>query len=396
MACAIEDAGFEIRDQIMWVYGSGFPKSHNLKDEWESWGTALKPAHEPIVMARKPLSEKTISSNVKKHSTGAINIDGCRVGTDEISVHNAPKGTFAGGELDRGSDTNSYKIHIGRWPANFIHDGSEEVVENFPETAPSKSGIRRNKSGMGIHDSEKGTFGKGDVFGGYDDSGSAARFFYCPKASKQDRNEGVNIWDVEDLKLELIDINQLIKDISEDYLMEKCEWNTIMSMNNIMDQSKKDLIFIISMVSKLITDLKTYNVSQNLNIKEYIQDVSKQFQENGLNLVENAEQIKILKQNTTGEKMELVLGVSLVVLKMLLKIKEIENRTSGHPTVKPTDLMKYLCRLITPKNGTILDPFMGSGSTGKAALLQGFSFVGIERDEEYFKIAEKRIKNVNS
>jgi tRNA G10 N-methylase Trm11 len=236
---------------------------------------------------------------------------------------------------------------IGRWPANFIHDGLEEEW---------------------------------------------SKYFYCAKANKKDRNEGVNIWQKQDLKLELMEINQLIKDTSEDILMENSVWNTIMFGNNITEQYQKDLTFIISMVLKLITDWKIYNVSQNLNIKEYIQDVSKQFQENGLNLVENAEQIKILKQNTTGEKMELVLGVSLVVLKMLLKIKEIENRTSTHPTVKPTELMRYLCRLITPKNGTVLDPFMGSGSTGKAAILEGFSFIGVELSEEYLEIAKNRIK----
>ena len=392
MAVNVEDAGFEIRDQIMWVYGSGFPKSLNIgkaidkklgnerevvgkykqtipkitpwqnvdrfeskniqtkgSSEYEGWGTALKPAHEPIVLARKPF-RGDVASNVLEHGTGALNIDGCRVGDEEIIQRQKDMTAYHGNNFGPNNQVKSNgktTTSIGRWPANFIHDGLEEEW---------------------------------------------SKYFYCAKANKKDRNEGVNIWQKQDLKLELMEINQLIKDTSEDILMENSVWNTIMFGNNITEQYQKDLTFIISMVLKLITDWKIYNVSQNLNIKEYIQDVSKQFQENGLNLVENAEQIKILKQNTTGEKMELVLGVSLVVLKMLLKIKEIENRTSTHPTVKPTELMRYLCRLITPKNGTVLDPFMGSGSTGKAAILEGFSFIGVELSEEYLEIAKNRIK----
>jgi DNA modification methylase len=207
--------------------------------QWDGWGTALKPAHEPIVLARKPF-RGDVASNVLEHGTGALNIDGCRVGEDEISVHNAPKGTFAGGEDGRGSDTNSYKTHVGRWPANFIHDGLEEEW---------------------------------------------SKYFYCPKASKKDRNEG-------------------------------CE---------------------------------------ELEEKQYSSD--------GRNVI--ADFPKMRMSNTA---------------------------TNHHPTVKPTELMRYLCRLITPKNGTVLDPFMGSGSTGKAAILEGFSFIGVELSEEYLEIAKNRIK----
>lgn len=339
MVVAIEDAGFEIRDQIMWVYGSGFPKSHNISkgidkaagaerevigtysgvtkgdggrynwhntdeigattvnitapataeaQQWQGWGTALKPAHEPIVLARKPFTG-TVANNVLSYGTGGINIDGSRVGNEIISTHNAPKGTFAGGEPDRGSDTSTYENHTGRWPANFIHDGSDEVVELFPDTAPSKAGIRRNKSGMGIHDSEKGTFGKGDVFGGFDDRGSAARFFYCAKAGKRDRNEGLDGFEVKR---------------SSGYGYDK-------GLGNAGEGMFKDRNPI---------------------------------------------------------------------------------KANHHPTVKPTDLMRYLCRLITPPNGTILDPFLGSGSTGKAAMYEGFNFVGIELTEEYLPIAKARIE----
>ena len=328
MAVAIEDAGFEIRDQIMWVYGSGFPKSHNISKgidkaagaereviktgfaygisvgqeaqgyrpadyvskqlsdvaitdeakQWNGWGTALKPAHEPIVLARKPF-ESTVANNVLTYGVGGINIDGTRVGSERVSVHHAPKGTFAGGEPDRGSDTSTYQNHTGRFPANFIHDGSYEVVELFPDT---KTGIaKRGNSGGNNFGSDTPKPPLDDI--GYGDSGSAARFFYCAKANKRDRNEG-------------------------------CE---------------------------------------NLDDKEW---------------------------KTEGAA-----------------IPERENRPflpskNNHPTVKPTDLMQYLCRLITPPNGTILDPFLGSGSTGKAAMYEGFNFVGIELTDEYLPIAKARIE----
>jgi len=340
MAVAIEDAGFEIRDQIMWVYGSGFPKSHNIgkavdkRKDWkkyvelsvklkerreelnltkqqaftrcdfkaqtfggnswfedgripspmdykllktglelddsfdllfeevereilgkgknwgekggvpvsaygefevtkgtspyEGWGTALKPAHEPICMARKPLSEKTVALNVIKWGCGGINIDGCRVGFDKEKENFGKEvrdyGDKAGGQWQQGKQERSVPPSQGRFPANFIHDGSDEVVGLL---------------------------------------GEPARFFYFPKASKKDRNEGL-----------------------------------------------------------------------------------------------------------------------------------LEGETSTHPCVKPTSLMQYLVRLVTPKGGICLDPFMGSGSTGKACALEGFDFIGIELDPEYFKIAEARIENI--
>ena len=266
MAVAIEDAGFEIRDQIMWIYGSGFPKSHNIgkqvdkiqgnerevvgkgkpmsslgvlhddswesdsnynetkgDTEWEGWGTALKPAHEPIVLARKPISEKSIADNVLEWRTGAINIDGCRIESDDVSV-------------DR-----------------------KKVVRK----SRSDEGVWTNKnSGMKAEGTEcadadpRGRFPSNLIHNGIDTDW--ARYFYCPKVSKTERNNSA-------------------------------------------------------------------------------------------------------LQNT-------------------------------HPTVKPIELMKYLCRLVTPKGGTVLDPFMGSGSTGMAAKDEGFDFIGIEKEREYYEIAEARIK----
>lgn len=288
LAVAIEDAGFEIRDQIMWMYGSGFPKSHDVSkgirkgkgkpgedssgnpiwcetcgeapaehnpagiallcrdcaaDEWEGWGTALKPAHEPVVMARKPLIGPVVA-NVLAHGTGAINVDGCRVGDEILPAMTAGQAKL--GTFDRGVMVTPERV--GRWPANIIHDGSEEVLSGFPN--------------------------------------DNARFFYCAKASKKDRDEGLGH-------------------------MPSSAWPTM---------------------------------GNGIGGQPY--------------------QSKANNKNT-------------------------------HPTVKPTDLMAYLCRLITPLGGTILDPFMGSGSTGKAALREGFRFIGCEREDEYMPIAAARITAAN-
>jgi DNA modification methylase len=230
MACAIEDAGFEIRDQIGWCYGSGFPKSHDISKaidraagaeretvgpnkfahlngkanlnvygvasrpdetapatdqaiQWQGWGTALKPAWEPIVLARKPLSESSIASNVLKHGTGAINIDGCRVGVDPSDAnHRNPLSNNSGEKSVFGIGGTGCLNNQGRWPANFVHDGSEEVVRGFPETT-SNPGTYQNV-GAG------GSFGSPRPIGAITsngDSGSAARFFYTAKADQEDR-----------------------------------------------------------------------------------------------------------------------------------------------------------------------------------------------------------------
>jgi site-specific DNA-methyltransferase (adenine-specific) len=286
MAVRIEDAGFEIRDMIAWVYGSGFPKSHNLKDEWQGWGTALKPALEPITVARKPFTG-TVAANVLEHGTGAINVDGCRVGTDDVlgRINNqaATWGTYGGGPNRAALGEVS-----GRWPANLIHDGSDEVVEGFPHsktTAGVKNLPTSNIYGGNALSKSK-TLGTGEVTG-YSDEGSAARFFYCAKASKKDRDEGL-----------------------EGFALHAPDHG---------------------------------------------------------------------KGNAAGG----------------LQVSNSKHaRANTHPTVKPTDLMRYLCRLVTPPGGVVLDPFMGSGSTGKAAKLEGLQFIGIEREAEYLEIAKARIEGV--
>ncbi len=184
MTCAIEDAGFEIRDQLGWTYGSGFPKSHNMGD---GWGTALKPAWEPIAFARKPLIG-TVAENMHEHGTGALNIDGCRVmaedGQDRSRPPRTPNEILGGG---KGTNlTASEHNALGRWPANIIHDGSDEVLAAFPQTDGS---VQRTGKRTGKRTGVLGEFsGQDQVTMGHDDvGGSAARFFYSAKADANDR-----------------------------------------------------------------------------------------------------------------------------------------------------------------------------------------------------------------
>ena len=374
MAVAIEDAGFEIRDQIMWLYGSGFPKSLNIgkaidkklgnkrtslgtkikkagdmrsgnydkggdyddieleitkgDSEWEGWGTALKPAHEPVVMARKPLSEKSIVDNVLKHGTGGINIDASRIEGDvkhpesnpdfrdqgkkskeAIGIDKLSFGQVTGAKRKKTQRKPRSKEGVwtednsgmkaagsefadadprGRFPANVMHDGSEEVIDEFKkfgEDKGAKAPVKTEKGDFMFYDHKYNKRGDdGESFRG--DIGTAARFFYCPKVSKSERNDGL------------------------DAFPEKLS---------------------------------------GTNAKGYVGDG-----------IHDHEPRNVMNRNT-------------------------------HPTVKPVELMKYLCRLVTPKGGIVLDPFMGSGSTGIAAKDEGFNFIGIEMEEEYFNIASSRI-----
>lgn len=305
MAVRIEDAGFEIRDIIAWLYGSGFPKSHN--GEWG--GTALKPAMEPITVARKPLTG-TVEENWRQHGTGALNIDSCRVLVEgEQRQPNTGKGGIParnGSEEARSAGAVSQPHDLGRWPANLIHDGGEEVLAAFPEAkgqqGPISSSAQSERT-SGIYgrmrrvgESSANSANAGAV--GFKmrpgerrlDVGSAARFFYCAKASKADRDSGLD------------DFNKsrggMISDTSGQHI------------------TRRDDGF------------------------------------------------------------------------------QVSPRANNHPTVKPMDLMRYLCRLVTPAGGLVLDPFAGSGSTGRAAIAEGFQFVGIELDPEYAAIAEARCRAV--
>lgn len=318
MVCAIEDAGFEVRDQIGWLYGSGFPKSRNLDGDWQGWGTALKPAWEPICVARKPLIG-TVGANVQAHGTGALNIDACRVATDDAlgggDQRAETTNKTAGWDRPWMQDPVAKAAHaarvnanvekaeaLGRWPANIIHDGSPEVLEKFPD-APGQMadvslqpGARKTQNVYGAmnraHEASADrvyTDAGGTNFAMKPgarrlDAGSAARFFYCAKTSRTDRNEGLASGDEPAVETEAT-----MRD------RETADWPA----------------------------------------------------RNG----------------------------------------------NHHPTVKPTDLMAYLCRLVTPPGGMVLDPFMGSGSTGKAAMREGFRFIGIDMTPEYVDIAKQRIQH---
>ena len=350
MAVAIEDAGFEIRDQVMWLYGSGFPKSMNIgkaldkklgneriktgekkthsnkgikqseqrtaigagafgqeveedvtvgTSEWEGWGTALKPAHEPLVLARKPLSEKSVVDNVLKHRTGGINIDECRVeGNDAKYPDTNPD------FRDQGRQS---KENMGIDKLSF---GQTENVKRKKVVRKSRdeNGVwTNNNSGMKAEGSEyadadpRGRFPSNVM---HDGSGSIKelfedklKYFYCAKTPKAERNQGLDNFPIKQTQ------------------------------------------------------------GGGGGIGDYKDDV-----------------------NSASGKFG----------------SEKAPSKNTHPTVKPIKLMKYLCRLITPKGGTVLDPFMGSGSTGMAAKEENFEFVGIEKEEQYFNIASARIESVDT
>jgi len=449
----IEDAGFEIRDQIGWCYGSGFPKSHdiskgidkqagierekipatgglhkntNLNDDnwskignknalqdsnnpaseparqWQGWGTALKPAVEPICMARKPISEATVAANVLKWGTGGINIDGCRIGTEELTYGamkqhmEARPWSDAQAKGERGKP--EPKTVIGRWPANLIHDGSEEVLAGFPDTGISRESTVNNAGSIW------GSGNNENRLAGFNDCGSAARFFYTAKASKWDRNEDVldgsctikyNIpKDLGGIPCNVVNtvLVQLLKKVISD--SEVLKWHTAENGVSIMGQCQSGFLSTILTEINKITKSEISNLLTLSHIKEFIQGANL-YPVNGGSPAENVEKLKWSQQITTqGSQAELVRGVNLVALQMLsvISVKENWKPTSNtHNTVKPTDLMQYLCRLVTPPDGIILDPYAGSGSTGKAALLECFRFIGFEREAEYCKIANARM-----
>jgi site-specific DNA-methyltransferase (adenine-specific) len=295
MVVAIEDAGFEIRDMISWISNKTFPKSHNIAkatkaDEWQGWGTALKPTVEPVVMARKPV-DGTVAANVLRWGVGGLNIDASRIGTETIvnPAGGIPNGAnnFVGTDKVRDRSVEP-TVAQGRWPANIILD------EYTAALLDEQSGITKSPQAYipeGYKDSSM--FGIGGVNHDkeYGDSGGASRFFYVAKASKRDRNEGL------------------------DELPE--------------------------------TKVGSFNGNA--------------IQPDGNKIGANPDQPNQPAQNF-------------------------------HPTVKPTDLMRYLIKLVTPAGGIVLDPFTGSGSTGKAALLDGYQFVGIEMTADYLPIIKGRLE----
>jgi len=439
MAVNIEDAGFEIRDMIAWVYGSGFPKSLNIgkvvarlqgedipktkgfnvagqgiglnpnkelrsdhpdyvkptyDNEWDGWGTALKPALEPITVARKPLGEKTVAENCLKWGVGGINIDGCRVGTGEDKIKGGCKESDKGWNKLTNNNKKEATEHIystGRFPANLIHDGSDEVVGLFPQT----KGATSRTDGKGV-----GMFASGNKEAGviYPDSGSASRFFYCAKASKRERNKGVDCYltvKYNNLcKEENTVVVQLLKRVISD--TEVVSFSTGESGENITVQCHKDsLSTILTEINKII-ELKILNSLTHSLTNESTQDVNSE-KESGGNLVESVESLRKYLLTITKENRELALGASRVALQTLLSIKEKENWQEAknfHSTVKPIALMEYLVKLVSREGQVVLDPFMGSGTTGMACKKLDRDFIGIEMMPEYMEIAKCRIDGV--
>jgi len=459
MAVNLEDAGFEIRDVVAWIYGSGFPKSLNigkaiqelegipLKDtgivspisrpnvkedlyqsgkvgknftiknvttenakQWEGWGTALKPSCELWTLCRKPLGEKTVAQNVLKYGTGGINIDGCRIEADwensagyrpNYKNHSHIKGVYGGNSyLDSKTEYKEDRYTKGRFPANLIHDGSEEVVELFPESNGSgnarilKRSVKPNQDGWGMNKNDPDEVELLNA-----GTGSSSRFFYCAKASKRERNEGLDNYLIVKYNTDKKDLLCEESTVAVQLLKKVISGSDQMSLNigecgkSIMAMCHKAyLSTILTEINKTI-ELKILNSLILLLTKEYIQDVNLET-ENGGSRVENVEYLKKWILTITKEKTELALGASHVALKMLFLIKEKENwkdASNFHSTVKPINLMKYLCRLITPPNGIVLDPFMGSGSTGCACNIEGFKFIGIEKEKDYCEISKRRI-----
>jgi len=188
--CAVEDAGFEVRDCLMWLYGQGFPKSKNLDGRWQGWGTALKPAWEPILLARKPLSERTVAANVQRWGTGAINVDGCRIGTGGQGKWESPRGGIWK------TDSNQRAVLVdnpsGRWPANLCLN-EEAAAMLDAQSGEKMHGAGAARGGIGnITGTNQSIFGGDHVGNGMrnGDSGGASRFFYCPKASTKERGVG--------------------------------------------------------------------------------------------------------------------------------------------------------------------------------------------------------------
>jgi len=392
--------------------------------EWEGWGTALKPACEPIVVARKPLSEKNVALNVLKWGTGGINIDACRVGfrneeDKKETVQKNRHGDFNSNDGIRVPSHNgiyhgdnrppiNYEPQ-GRFPANIILD--EEAGRRLDEQSgisKSSDAIRNNNiSEKSMWGSNKGGGFKDYSGTGFKDKGGASRFFYCAKASKKERNLGTDSF----IKLEVLKViceeNNLIKeerlvellvdmdtlqgrDIEESGVEKKkgCEWNTILFGKKLMEKYQQDIQSIIKMETNSTIQLKILSWLKHLFIKEYTLDANS-LKESGGNLAGNVEKSKELTI-TISEKLALALGVKDVVSGMQLKIR-LKEGSNFHPTCKSLAIMEYLIKLVSKENVVVLDPFMGSGTTGIACVKLNREFIGMERDEDYIKIAESRI-----
>jgi len=335
MMVAIEDAGFEIRDCLMWLYGSGFPKNHNISKaidkatpatpeaiQWGGWGTALKPAHEPIVLARKPLTEKTIVKNVLKYNTGAINIDESRVSTSDKLV--------AGGNLT----SQDADDRVGSALGMFQKGTKNTFVQN-----------------------EKGRFPANVILGCICDEVIAGEDNGVVINNKNSKSANDTIYKLGISQGEQ-DAPRMYKDTGDIHTNPECPCYILNeqapSVGNAYNGKRKKQ----STGGTGHTLTKEHKVGESAGLFDGLSGASKFF---------------YCAKASKGERNK---GIDIV---------------NTHPTVKPIKLMEYLVRLITPPNGKVLDPFMGSGSTGCACIKLGFNFTGIEMSEESFLISQKRI-----
>lgn len=290
-----------------------------------------------------------------------------------------------------------FKQPLGRFPANLIHDGSDEVLALFPESKGQCGAVKGNEPS----ELTRGIYGK---FSGNrppcsprNDSGSAARFFYCAKASRSERNkncERLLQWEQNQELTQLLEkSNQLLKGISESgmHQLKDSVCNMTSCGNGTMEQSQKESVFIISTALKLITELKTLYASPTSNTNGFILDAIKTSEESGINIVQLAERLNLLKQDSTNGETDTAINAVSALFNVLCEIRGRAKQGNHHVTIKPLALMRYLVRLVTRRGGIVLDPFMGSGTTGVAAIQEGMNFVGIERDPHYYDIAKRRI-----
>lgn len=477
MVCAIEDAGFEVRDSVHWSYGSGFPKSLDVSKAidaeagavrevvgekavsrimrgsgdhvggmvrtgavpvtvpatvpatvWSGWGTALKPAHEPICVARKPLIG-TVAANVQAFGTGGINVDACRVGTDLVSTRHTSFGGGDGWEKNRGTGESS--THSGRWPANFILTHSADCGDDCAPDCPVA--LLDAQSGEGVSVATTGRNGRdaGGVFSfnrdrdeerGHNDSGTASRFYptfrwteadaapfyYCAKAATSERECGLDsmelvmvecdrllegdTWESAAPQVRLrVDTAQSAPRVIGVYGTETsaaCEWNTYLFGSGQTGPFRQAVGFTISTATNSTIASRTLRWLIR-SLTSACTAGAKSAPANGGSPAASAER-GIPSLTITLAAMESPPGVEPAQSPTRLRISA-GARANTHETVKPVALMRWLIRLVTPPGGLVIDPFVGSGTTGVAAMLESRRFAGAELSEDYARIAAARL-----
>jgi site-specific DNA-methyltransferase (adenine-specific) len=361
-ATALDLAGFEIRDVVNHIFGSGFPKSHDISkamnklkltlsaEQWEGWGSALKPACEHWILIRKPLEKGfSLAENTLKWGCGGINIDGSRIGTEQrinkgVPSYQGPTGTFSGqGEIPTRSD----KMATGRFPSNLLLSHSPGCIEVGTKKVKGQNGGGGLKSPCwtdSTNENKKKDYG---AFTGY---------------ASEDGTETEAAWECsEGCAVRLLDEQSgtLKSGASKDTYIQKESENIAMSGKNYerrMENRKADS----GGASRFFYCAKPSKSEKNLGCEG-------------------------LEEKTSGY------SPNTYESKIANRLNQSNPNVNSHPTVKSTRLMSYLINLITTPNGIILDPFLGSGTTGVAAIRNGFQFIGIEKELEYFQIAEKRI-----